>query len=580
VPAAAAPVPGEQDTALAQVPANAPLVFQLRGFERARERLNGLVKNAMPEFAAIAKTKLDEHIKNLLQERELKGITKDGPVFVVFTDLAGVTAQPPKMAILVPVAKYETFRDGLLKDDERKGLKADPAGYEVAAFGGESIYFVNRKNGYVVVSPDPDVAASFAKKYDGLAGRLGKHIARELMDADLSVYADLEAVNKQYGDALKQLHDTLDQAIEQAPDKNSAEMAKRVFGPAFQGLADSKAVVASADLRPEGLLLHVEVEVAADSTTSTALKEWKSLPLADLRKLPAGLMAYTGMAYTPALLKNLMPLQYGLTAGADSEQDKALLKTLAELADAGPRWRLDAMDVPLSGLQVWKYDDPAKAAAAQLKLFKNMKEGSTYGSMLKGNPVIKEGAQKYGDFEFHAVSLKWDLEKMLEKQAAALTEAQKQAMAEYFKGLLGEGVDLWFGTDGKVLLQVMAKDWPAARALVDAYQKGERPLGDTQAFKDAAKHLPANGSALMLMDVPQYAELIAKVGANFVQQMGLPLSLPPGFEKPAVKGQTSYLGFGIALEPGRGTFDMWLAASSVHDVYKMYLERLLTRRDF
>jgi hypothetical protein len=390
----------------------------------------------------------------------------------------------------------------------------------------------------------------------------------------------MTAINKEHGDALKQLQQTIDQGIEQSPDKSSAEMAKRFIAPMFQAVADSTAVVASADLRPEGVLLHVELEVAADSKTSATLKEWKSIPLADLHKLPAGQMAYDGMAYTPALMKELMPLQYGMTAGSDSEEDKAVLKAIGELADAGPRVRLDAMNVPLSGLQVWKYDDPRKAVAAQLKLFKGLKAGSSYGSVLKANPVVKAGAEKHGGFEFHAVSLKWDLDKMLEKQGAALNDAQKQMMTEYFKAMLGEGMDLWFGTDGKTVLQVMAKDWPAARALVDRYQKGTDTLGEAQPFKDAAKHLPAEGSMLMLMDVPKYAEIIAKVGVGIVKQSGLPLQLPPDFEKPAVKGQTSYLGMGLTLGPGRGGFDLWLSATSVHDVYKMYLERLLTRKDF
>jgi hypothetical protein len=580
IPAAAAPSPAEQDTALAQVPAKAPLVLQLRGFERTRERLNVLIKNALPEFAAQAKAHMDEALTKALDGRELKGISKDGHIFLVFTELPSPGA-PPKMAFLVPVTKYETFRDGLLKDDERKALKAAPAGYESTTISGEAVYFVNRKNGYAVVAADADVAVTFAGKYDGLAGKVSKPIARELLAADLSIYADTAAIKKEHGEAIKQLQQTLKQALEQSPDKNTAEQASRIFGPVFQGIADSKAVVASFDLRPEGVLLHVELDVAADSKTNTIFKQGKSLPLADLRKLPAGQMLYEGMVVTPEEVKGFGSLMlYGITPAGEDREDDAVRKAIDELAAAGPRQKLDAMTIPMSGLSVAKYDNPARAVAAQIKLYKALKAGSAYGSMLKENPVVKEGAQKHAGFDFNSVSLKWDLDKMFEKLGAALNEGQKKAMAEYMKAMLGEGMDLWFGTDGKTVLTVIARDWPAARALVDRYLKGEGTVGQTQPFQDAAKHLPANASLLMLINVPQYAEMIVKAVVSILRQSDLPIPIPEGFEKPAVKGQPSYLGIGLTLEPGRGGFDVWVAATSAHDVYKMYLERLFKQRDF
>ena len=42
-------------------------------------------------------------------------------------------------------------------------------------------------------------------------------------------------------------------------------------------------------------------------------------------------------------------------------------------------------------------------------------------------------------------------------------------------------------------------------------------MGESQAFKDAVKHLPADNGVLALIDVPQYSELMAKsvVGLEF-----------------------------------------------------------------
>jgi hypothetical protein len=576
VPAAAAPVPAEQDKPLAQVPAKAPIVIQIRGFERTRERLNVLIKNALPDFADLAKEKIDAALKEGLEGRELKGLIKDGPIFFVFTELTNLNGpQAPKAAILLPVTRYESFRDGLLKDEERKSLKAEAAGYESVTLDRETVYFVNRKNGYVVMTPDADVAASFTKKYETLADKVSKPIARRLMEADVSVYVDMAEVNRQHGNDIQQLRDAIEQGIDATPDKNAAEQAKRLFAPFFQAVSDSTAVLASADLRPEGVLLHVETEVPADSKTNALLKQWKSLPMADLSKLPGGQMVYSAMAFTPAVVKETLgPLAYGVMADGDSKEGKAIHKAVGELADAGPRMRLDASNIPMSGLQVWKYDNPSKAVSAQLNLFKALKEGGSYGAVLKGEPVIKEGAQKHAGFDFNFVSLKFDLEKTVERQGAALNDDQKKAMAEYLKAALGEGANIWFGTDGKTVLQVTGKDWPEAQAKVDRYLKGDGALGQSQAFKDAAKQLPPDASALMLLDVPQYSEVLVKMVVNMLQQSGLPVPIPPGIEKPAVKGNTSYLGMSVTLEPGRAGLDVWLATTSVHDIYKMYLERL------
>src|SRR5207244_3374257 len=162
-----------------------------------------------------------------------------------------------------------------------------------------------------------------------------------------------------HGDQIKQAQAQLEQQLDAIPDKNTADMAKRVLAPMFQAVSDCTAVLVSVDLRPEGVLLHTEVEVAADSKTNGLLKEWKSLPV------------------------------------------------------AGPRRQLTAASVPAGGLVAAKYDDPAKAVAAQLKLYKELKEGSTLGAVLKADPVVKEKAEKHGGFEFNSISLKWDLEKTM-----------------------------------------------------------------------------------------------------------------------------------------------------------------------
>src|SRR5947209_3935060 len=130
-PAAPAPAPA---TPLAPVPADVLFAVQLRGFERSKDRLLAGVKAAMPDFADKAREQLEQVLKTALDGRELKGLSKDAPLFLVGTDnpFQIGTGKPPPIAFLLPVARYAEFRDGFLKEAERKDLKSDKAGYEWA----------------------------------------------------------------------------------------------------------------------------------------------------------------------------------------------------------------------------------------------------------------------------------------------------------------------------------------------------------------------------------------------------------------------------------------------------------------
>src|SRR5947209_19177981 len=73
----------EKTSALAQVPAGSKVVVYVRGWEGARERLMTMLKNALPDLAPQLEAKLDDMIREGLQGRELKGLPKDGALFLV-----------------------------------------------------------------------------------------------------------------------------------------------------------------------------------------------------------------------------------------------------------------------------------------------------------------------------------------------------------------------------------------------------------------------------------------------------------------------------------------------------------------
>jgi hypothetical protein len=262
------------------------------------------------------------------------------------------------------------------------------------------------------------------------------------------------------------------------------------------------------------------------------------------------------MEIDAAVLKSLQPWMYGVTArkGADAE---ALNTALAELAAARPRNNVSTTDMPIRGLQVWHYEDPASAATAQLKLLQTLDAGSTFQfTALKEKPQIKAGAWTHRDFKLHHVKFVWDLEKL-----GARIPGGGAGAAEAMKKVLGEDLNVWFGTDGKTYVQVAAKDRKEAQRMLDAYLDGKDSLGTQQAFLDTRKHLPARTTMIVLIDLPRYAQFFMNImKAQAGQEAG----------QPAEKTKPSYLGLAITLRSEVGSFDLWVPGSAIGEIGKGY----------
>jgi hypothetical protein len=576
--APAAPVPEAGPSALAVVPADAPIVLQVHGIERTKDRLLAMLKNALPDQHALIKTVVEGYLQNLPDGRQLKGLAKDAPIFVVFTELPDPAVAEPKVAVLVGVTKYEEFRDGVLRDDERKALKPNPAGYVTTTINDvQQIHFVDRgKEGWAVVTTDDKVAAAFTKAPPkGLDKKLSPDLAKKMFAADLAAYVDMAAINKKFGDDLKSLKEQAEQGIEQGAnlDKNTQELAKKAIAPVFQAISDGESVLATIEFRPEGLNLALHGEVDAKSKTNDLLKDAKAGPVAEMDKLPAGMMVYNAMQIRPAILKDFGGLILG-AVGAGEKNAKALQEALDMLVAANPKVLVGSTNVPPAGVTVSVYEDPKKAVAATQKMYEAMKGSGTFGlSPIKGEPVIKPNAEKYAGFELTSLSMEWDFDKLAEQQAANPAAANKEKFIEYMKSIIGEGQNIWFGTDGKVVLSVIAKDFTEAKKLIDDFQKGTKTVGAEPAFKEIRKQMPADTTLLALIDVPIYAETIMKAIKPVFDGMGL--TLPPNFGTPAVKGQTAFMGFALTMQPQRGSVDLFISSQSVNEVYKMYIKGLL-----
>jgi hypothetical protein len=587
IPGLAAPlVAGESP--LARVPADAPIVIHLRGLEQAPNRLMTLMRNALPaEVVKGIQTTLTKYLHKEFAGRRLRGLPPDGSVFLVLTEVPTLMQERPKAAIILRVDRYAEFRDGLLTEAERKGLKRGPVGYEKTASRDTPVYFVHRGS-YAAVTLDEDVAVQLTKKQPGLDSKLGRQAARQFLEADLAAYVDLPRIFKEGGREIKDKRDVFEKLLFQAcqfqpGDKVGGEMVRTMTGLLLQAAEDSRSVLGLVYFHPDGLALHGHTRIGPDTKTGALLKTFSPSPLAGLADMPAGQMTYSALKVEPALLKALPSWLYSVSTGSDDGRRRILSQAVGQLTQAGLRaryrsssHRVGNLKLPLDQTEVWLYDDPARAAAVRLQLVKSLKAGDTWeGAWLKEKPKVKARARTYRGLTLHSVRIVWDVDKMVEGQVGTeVPPANRKKMLEAVKELLGTGRKAWFGSTGKALVQVAAPNWDGARRRLDRYLDGRDTIGRQRAFRDSRKHLPAQASVLTLVDVRSYARAMRRFLTIVAE--GAPNGKEHESPVPeAEKGEASYAGLAVTLEPGRGSLDVWFPAAAMGDYYRTFVAPFL-----
>lgn len=564
--AAAAPVPvSAADSPLAVIPATVPVVIHVRGIDRVKDRLGAMLKNAAPEFAPVLIGMLESTIENGINGRKLKGVPKDGSVFLVLTELPSPgSGEAPKLSVIARVNKYAEFRDGILTDEEKKALKADGAGFERAEIEGEPAYFVDLKD-FAVMTPSKDAAQAFAKKFESISGKLNANVLEQVTGNDVAVYVNLAAVNKEFGDQIKGGRDFLMSMVENQPgDKAQIEAAKQVYAGMFQAIEDGKSFVMSMDFKPEGMNWKLAARVGSDTMSNKFLKNQKPASMDELGKLPAGQMMYSAAQFDADSMKSMVGMMLGTPGDGDSSKHKAAVE---KLFAAGMGGSFGTVNFPASGLTVQRFSDPVKGAQAMTNMMESFNDGGSFGGQpLKSRPVVKADAESHKGFKFTHIKLQLDFDKIAEQIPGGGGDGFKVAM----KKLVPETMNIWQGTDGKQFVQITANDWPAAKKMLDAFLDGSAPLGSDAAFQATRKQLPAKTSMLMLMDSGPTITAMGDYTLSLLKVMPLPIPpLPDNMKQ--VKTKTAFLGTAVTLEPEQGSFEIYIPAAGVAEIKKVVM---------
>ncbi|WP_439622394.1 hypothetical protein [Gemmata sp.] len=580
---AAAPVPADGKGVTFPFPAKAPIAVSVNGYDTARERLKKLVTAALPKEGAGVAKELDKSLDKLFEGRALTAVRKDARGFLVLNDLASLLQDTPAVAVLVPVTSHKEFLKTFLTKDEAKTLESGRDGVDTVkteAFGDEKpVHLVDLKE-YTAVTLDRATADAYAAKFaPATADQMGTDLAETFLKGDVALYVNLDAINDQFGDQIRGFKGLVDFALQQAAQqgafgamsKKQTEAIKVLLKGLIQGVEDSRGLVAAAEFRPEGVYAKLQVRFTENSPSAKLLAAERPEAMADVGKLPAGLGTYTAVRFGKTIGDLVRDMGQEFATTEDDARGAELLEAhLKAVADAGPGVEYSASAPPGAALSVTAYADAKKAATGLTKAYKAVGAGGRVnGVVVKAAPRVGDDAEKYKDFTFASVNVTFDFE----ASVAALPEMVREATLEAFKRAVPVKAAMWVGTDGKVVARVMAKDWDAAKKLLDQYLAAKDTVGASAGFKRVREQLPAEANLVVI------AEVEAAVN-GLVNSLRTAADAIPGFPQLGVVkragGPPAYLGLAVTLKGETATVTGFVPVQSLEAAGKM-LESLFKK---
>jgi hypothetical protein len=164
-----------------------------------------------------------------------------------------------------------------------------------------------------------------------------------------------------------------------------------------------------------------------------------------------------------------------------------------------------------------------------------------------------------GGFALHRAKIAFDFDRMFEK---APEEARTQ-IKELMHKMMGAGQETWFGSDGKLFVEVTAKDWNAAKTMLDDFASG-KGVASAPGFAATRKRLPERAGMIGLIDGARYAQIMYDSITTAMRQFG---NEPPKMN-PA-EGPAQFLGYALTMGPRNVGIELWVPADGVKQVLKM-----------
>lgn len=578
--AGAAPVPAGDLAKLKIIPASANALVVVRGVEGVKGRLFEMLKKALPDYAPMAQTIVDATLGGGFDGRKLDSLVKDGPIFIALQSIKekDLDADNPNVTVIAAVKDYAKFRDGILKPEERKDLTKD-GNLDVLKIG-KRVYFMAEKSGFAVIAPSKEGVEWVLKSKESLDGKVSNALSNRLASADVALFINLDQALKEYADQIKDTETSANEFLKSAAEalpqdqKASFEIMQALVKPAFQSLRDSTGMVVSLGLASDGALFRFEVEARKGTETAKFINSVGVSPLDALANLPAGQMFYSGFVGGETMTKMMEAFSKGLAQDGKNEEIKKMLEAAKAVAKAGPGDTVTSVDMPLAGLGITQYKDPALAMEAQIKTLELMGPGSLYGSGAVKSSKVTKDAITHDGIKFTRVEIIWDFDKMFGNSQDLPDEVKKQVL-NMMKEIMGEKMEVYSGfSDGK-LIQITASTAEKAKKIYDTHKAGSNKIGAVENYGVVRRGLSERQSVVFLTDPVRYFGKVIEVMKGAFAGM---VPIPPGFPANLDKAKPTYIGGGVSLDQNNAAFELYVSSASINEIFKTFVKPFLNQQ--
>lgn len=539
---------------LKAVPADADVVVHVKGLRSSRDELLSMLNAMSPNLGQIAGPALTQGLDQMAGRLGERSTTTP---FLVAMELPRPDAQgTPPLAILVQSDNYEAVLKEIAGPNAQFKPEKQAGGYDkFTDQDGESIYSL-KGQGFVAFAPGNEelIRAMAAKPGATLADKIAGPVQEHLFGGDVGAYVSIVALQNQYGEQIEGARQTFMAMLDQAGGQmqgNQIEQAKAVYGAMFDALKVADALALNLDFDAAQFALSGLLTVRPDTEAAAALGRARVGTGEGIGNLPADSLMYLYFNSDPETFAGLQAMNMSNLGNLGANTDE-MKKALEDLKAAGSQEAYGAFSFG-DGIRVVNVtypEDVEKQLTASTEMMKAMKSSEMFKDV-----KIEDDALSYKGFQLRKATVTFDLEKMA---AAQPNNPAGEAVLRSMFG--GDSMTTWYGSDGKRIVSVVARDAEGAKAQIDTIVDGTRGVGSAGGGLRAVRaKLPEKVSVLFLVNAQ---ELIRQVTSLMSSMSGQKIPPPSGLPKdPALFGGS------LAVTPEGYHFD-FVVPSAVGPVFE------------
>lgn len=500
---------------LKTVPADVVAAAHVKAIEAVNADLSKMIEAMSPNAAALSQPQLEQGVTIFSAQYTQEAVKH--PMMIV-ARMPNENGMPP-WAIYFESTDYTGVLKAVSGKDDVKPTSM--GGYDSFDKADGQTWFSYKGAGFVAFGENEDLIKSIAKPEKTLDQGISAEHKASLLGGDVGLYINVAALQAKYGEQIDAARESLMGLMDQAGGQmgaNVAETAKSVYAGMFDAIKVGEGLTTNLDFSAAGLTVNSYVTVKSDSQVAKTLGTVPAGPADLIARLPVDASSFVYFKLNPVTLAKIQKMAVTMVSGGN-KNDPTVDQAIKMQQDAGVTETISANTVGGSssanvGISMPK--DPKKAVEAAMMLTKAMK---AEGGMVK-DIKITPNALTYKNFALNQAVMTFDLDKMVAPGAPGGVDAVKKMLG-------GDSVTSWFGTDGKIVLNVTAKDADSAKALIDATLSGKGSLGEAAAYATLRQALPKNVNALFIANAQGILKQVAnQVGTMTGNEMAIPADVP------------------------------------------------------